>query len=488
MGKYRLLVIDDQIGTRQVGYEHILGGTSQFDLTFCMSSNDLVKNINETPAHGYVVDVRLWPESNFFQTAMELIVKKGRPVILVSSKWSEHATLDQLSQLSPDQKHNIRHFMAWDEHWQSDTGKASELMSNSTRSNINLALDQFYTRSANTPQLDQTISLLHIADLQFGDPSTAPNSFLDECETADAIRHHGVSFVVITGDISFSGHPDEYKMAADWIQRLTERLWPGKDMSEHVLVVPGNHDVDLRISAAGQYDFKFPSKDESKWQLISRPVGSANYSGFMHFREFLCSLNHDETWLQSRMGFFRCNDRFLGYGLRFVHLNSAAAISVDSPSRCYLADDALKRLADDIERRNQLELADGIFTVVLSHHGFSGAEYVGFEKQEEVTRFLDRIKADILLFGHGHGMVAQQRQQNPLCGMIEIMAPTQRLKQKERIEDEMRGFNVVEFTRANGMVSAIRLIPYEIKGCKVKRRDVDGVTNWTPRKQFCQTL
>jgi hypothetical protein len=101
-----------------------------------------------------------------------------------------------------------------------------------------------------------------------------------------------------------------------------------------------------------------------------------------------------------------------------------------------LNENVLRALVDDVEQKDKLEDADSLFTLVLSHHGFPnhepGRQYTGFENGEVVTRFLDRVQADMLLFGHGHGMIARQRQANPLCGLVEVMAPALRLTIRDK--------------------------------------------------------
>lgn len=53
--------------------------------------------------------------------------------------------------------------------------------------------------------------------------------------------------VLITGDVAFSGHHDEYAKAAIWLDRLTETIACPKD---RVWTVPGNHDVDRSVLAS----------------------------------------------------------------------------------------------------------------------------------------------------------------------------------------------------------------------------------------------
>ena len=89
-------------------------------------------------------------------------------------------------------------------------------------------------------------SWLHLSDFHFradGDP-------FSQTVSADALRvdapsrisgEYPLQFVVITGDIAFSGKPTEYEVAAAFVRSLASEL--DVDMNRF-FVVPGNHDVD----------------------------------------------------------------------------------------------------------------------------------------------------------------------------------------------------------------------------------------------------
>lgn len=92
-------------------------------------------------------------------------------------------------------------------------------------------------------------SILHISDLHFGERSvlgddlSASRLFEDATE---AISREGVrspDIVVISGDLSDTGHPDEFRQAACFIAELRRLLGIGAGA---LVVVPGNHDVYRR--------------------------------------------------------------------------------------------------------------------------------------------------------------------------------------------------------------------------------------------------
>lgn len=98
---------------------------------------------------------------------------------------------------------------------------------------------------------DRTIRILHLSDLHFrtGSGGTAWDSksvlgrlVTDTVELAQG--GHKPDLVVITGDIAFSGQPEEYELAKQWI---SDELLPAVQLTPRELVIaPGNHDVDRK--------------------------------------------------------------------------------------------------------------------------------------------------------------------------------------------------------------------------------------------------
>ncbi|EKR5637535.1 metallophosphoesterase, partial [Escherichia coli] len=90
--------------------------------------------------------------------------------------------------------------------------------------------------------------ILHLSDIHFrkSEIQTAqdPNFHLRNELIRDAAqqctRLGAPDVVVVSGDIAFSGDPEEFSFATDWLERLCGAC--GCSM-ESVFVVPGNHDV-----------------------------------------------------------------------------------------------------------------------------------------------------------------------------------------------------------------------------------------------------
>ena len=94
------------------------------------------------------------------------------------------------------------------------------------------------------------VVLLHLSDIHFRQPycldsSTDVEHSVRQLLVKD-IEHMTkvtgpVDLVLVTGDIAFQGHPDEYEFAKRWLAKVVETC--GCDETS-IFIVPGNHDVD----------------------------------------------------------------------------------------------------------------------------------------------------------------------------------------------------------------------------------------------------
>jgi 3',5'-cyclic AMP phosphodiesterase CpdA len=98
---------------------------------------------------------------------------------------------------------------------------------------------------AYTPDL----AFIHLSDIHFrigrlGDAHDEDMALRNELELdlrRVRIKVPHVDGLIVSGDIAFSGQPDEYAYAAAWLKSIREQL--GCKL-EGVMVTPGNHDVD----------------------------------------------------------------------------------------------------------------------------------------------------------------------------------------------------------------------------------------------------
>ena len=95
------------------------------------------------------------------------------------------------------------------------------------------------------------ISWLHLSDFHF---RAGGDSFSQDVSCEEVLRdipsrlagEYPLQFIVVTGDIAFSGKSSEYEFASDFFVSLSRNL--GLDINR-ICIVPGNHDVDRGLQA-----------------------------------------------------------------------------------------------------------------------------------------------------------------------------------------------------------------------------------------------
>lgn len=96
-----------------------------------------------------------------------------------------------------------------------------------------------------------TLRILHVSDIHFHKDAYGWDANLDQ--RGELVRDlmaqvdagGPVDAVLVGGDIAFSGHPDEYAIAEEWLTSLVDAC--GGIGKERVWTVPGNHDVDRGV-------------------------------------------------------------------------------------------------------------------------------------------------------------------------------------------------------------------------------------------------
>ena len=216
--------------------------------------------------------------------------------------------------------------------------------------------------------MQDKFSWLHISDFHF----RAGGDGFSQDVSCDAVlrdipmrlnEEYPLEFVVITGDIAFSGQEHEYDLASGFFAKLIGALDVGRD---RVCIVPGNHDVD-RSRQRYMYDGvlsdlrsqrdvdEFLGRTQERAQLLERQ------SAFYDFKNRLLDGVHIETTEDA----LACV-RFLdvgGFRVSVLELNSAW-LSGDK-------DQAGNLLIGERQIINALNLSDQHqphLTIALTHH------------------------------------------------------------------------------------------------------------------------
>lgn len=92
------------------------------------------------------------------------------------------------------------------------------------------------------------ITLLHLSDIHFHNHSNKITDKAEEIATTcyTEARQSDAIFIVVTGDIAYSGAADEYKVANDFLQLIKSKISAETSCFVEIVLVPGNHDCQLK--------------------------------------------------------------------------------------------------------------------------------------------------------------------------------------------------------------------------------------------------
>ncbi|MCX6581951.1 MAG: SUMF1/EgtB/PvdO family nonheme iron enzyme [Candidatus Aminicenantes bacterium] len=237
------------------------------------------------------------------------------------------------------------------------------------------------------------ITILHLSDIHFKKKKDEKNKTfrqkvqerLMEAVTGHSKKEGNPDFVVITGDIAFSGKKEEYDEAREFLGQLKKELPKGTEF----LAVPGNHDVDRDT-----IDEFFPLQENiiakdltDKFLENEQKVKGCINVKFKAYREFIDRLHpglyrdkEDYSWVKN---YKEKNVSFLG-------LNSAWACEGDQdPLHIALGfPQAVGALDKSKDMANK---------IVLFHHPLSNC----FELKD-FNKWSGEIFAACRLILHGH--------------------------------------------------------------------------------------
>lgn len=250
----------------------------------------------------------------------------------------------------------------------------------------------------------RTITWLHLSDLHFK-ASDAYNmdvvleAFLQDVPQLLAEDGLHPDFLVVTGDIAFSGQAEEYELAWPFLDGLRRQL--DNLPKERIFIVPGNHDVNRKaitpmasVAIAGLNNLDEVNKvlaDKEGLRILLKKFD--NYAAFLekHFEGHL-RLNEEEY-------FFVRTFKLAGKQIAIMGLNSAWASASDE-------DEKVKLLIGERQVREAVKRAgEADIRLAMMHHPFELLK----DFDREVTEAILAQSCHFILRGHRHdtGLVHQ---------------------------------------------------------------------------------
>lgn len=257
--------------------------------------------------------------------------------------------------------------------------------------------------------------LIHLSDIHFkaseiGYPDD-PNGGL-RSDLLEDVRHmrsaigRPADYILISGDIAFSGQEIEYDFAYRWLE---QELCPAAGCPiENVFVIPGNHDVDrraaqapvqqgaradLRRRTAGGVEGELSRylRDRLSAQVLFDPI--ENYNRFA--AKFLCAIGPYTEPAGGATGIMENISR--PFATRDLRLNDGSVLRIWGFNSVLVSDaqDAEGQMLLD-PAAAQIPVEAGVTHVVMCHHPFNWLKNkAGFQNRLEHA-------VKLQLFGHEH--------------------------------------------------------------------------------------
>lgn len=479
MTKYEILVVDDQPRDTKKLFNNLFSGDDRFNFSQAIKSSDF-EGTTFSDYDAILLDINLdqWhTETGEVMTLSYALSKIGNrcPVVLVSRVWSKETTHRRMSEALASES-DIK-FIA--------TFVLNDLIglnwkdyAESLRGQLYIAINKERKRASLDRNDNGDVCILHFSDPQYGDKGTDDWSAYVEKDIGRYIRYTldlDIHLIAITGDISFSGQVSEFIMAEEKLPKLFKFFFPNKsDWRERVLIVPGNHDVNLRLAAADQLDIGIKNGNLTVNKRKKRIEGSPHRKfALAPFRDFAWRLTGDPRWKESdELNWV--NDSFKHLGLRFFMLNSVPNLDCTSHQKAGFKSNVIDELKGGEK--------DQPFGIAFSHHGppekdYSGEDILG--KWPDTAGFLNDRGIKLFVHGHGHERKVDKfhlrnqtvdlaKGQIKKGNIIRVMAPTTHLNGSKRPYGQLRGFNIITLNRTHGKVTGVEVKSYEFDEDKME--------------------
>lgn len=241
------------------------------------------------------------------------------------------------------------------------------------------------------------LRVVHVSDIHFGQEKGGTKIEHDETRRKlldDAVvmaaKLGPADFVLVLGDIAYSGKKEEYETAGDWLDRLTQS---SGCLKTAVRTIPGNHDCDLsevkRLTKTFHRDIRKNSVESAYADLEDMAKGREEANQilpkFRHYRDFAAGYRSDFKSASEPLWELETSIA-PGVKLRFIGMNSAQISDFDDGLGFMILGNSQYNIND----------ARHVINVVAMHHPLDW-----LKDRVEAEPYLNR-RAKVLMFGHEH--------------------------------------------------------------------------------------
>ena len=480
--QFTVAVIDDGLVGRRRYYNDLL---KPFNIIYVLDRCD-AEDVVKIEADFFIIDMVLWDSD--YKESLEMVrkiyEKTEKPVFIVSQNFITEMNNLIYKTWEYNEYSNVLGYLDWQtikkmkEEVRLETMKRWQTL-------ITMGFNRYKQYNMKPLGKDQPVKILHIGDMQFGG-SVSAGAGGDYMTIARQIKdENNPDLLVISGDIAQYGTKENYKEAFKWIKKLCIAIWEQFETNQdRILIIPGNHDCNLSAFAQKRFSYDLNKKNDGTTESKLSPFvdnkregEKINYEslvGYDNFCRFAHKLTNDIRWLTHENGLNFITDRFLRWGLRFVHLFTHTKISPEDRSGFDMDTNLVESIANSIFIEGNKK---SLYTILLSHGGPSdfGLNEGTADSHTtwcKVRQFLENIQPNMLLYGHKHSSRASLLEDS-LAGpflkkTVAVRTGSLRLDATGLGLDGSRSFNIITLKRKDYKVEAINVQNYNINGINIK--------------------
>ncbi len=239
------------------------------------------------------------------------------------------------------------------------------------------------------------ISWLHLSDLHLGkelyNERVVLESLLEDIRKQIQINHLSLDFIFITGDLTFSGQPEEFERGREFITHLSD---VAKVSMDDIILVPGNHDISRgNILTVARNSRRYLDNREAVADIISNVEEREIYTrGLLNYNQFIASSFSWAQAVEKSPLSFTINKVVGGIPVSVLALNTAWLAYGDGNEKGNL-------ILGERQAREALDKVDSPKIIItLMHHPF---DWLKWFDSNDVKGMLER-RSDFILNGHEH--------------------------------------------------------------------------------------
>jgi predicted phosphodiesterase len=254
-------------------------------------------------------------------------------------------------------------------------------------------------------------TFLHLSDFHFRkenewDYQHVFNHFKEDINSWQIRKNERIDGILITGDIAYSGQPDEYELAFDKIKEIMAIT--GVKM-ENIFLVPGNHDVDRNeITKPEEETTRSILESKSNVNEYFRRYGDYKIflDKFKSYSQFLNKMGNTNIWETNEDGkikpwySIRTQIPINGIFFRIVGLTSSLFISKNEDlfGKIHVSARQIQEGLNPIKGDE--------FVIMLAHHPL---DWFYPEEKTLLQALIGHHKRAIFLHGHSHQYQIEHR-------------------------------------------------------------------------------